>query len=288
MRKKRKVGHMENDETGVIQIKVEAEDRDSGDKISDMPKGVFPADIKTEIKEEITTGSGGQHEASSSSSSSNTNQSAELTTGGHKRKAEDRGQVEAEVDVPAPALSTTLISRDDALGPDYCLSEKDLKALQVFKSRGRNQYRLRDLKLTAIQKHGSEEEIGEAAQKRLRRKNFSSKLPSWRNLPRKLALVNALGEYKLQLRSDSKLCASYIAGFCTFTVDQVVERMCQMKYLYDYCNMTKYLRRAENEFRAELNTGYIPDVPVFDSAEYLALNARSSGYPLVWPWMIIE
>lgn len=282
MRKRRKKVEGENvEENALMKIKVEStEERGKREDNSELEV----VDIKTEKKERSPwhqQQASFSPSSSSSSSSSYSNHSAELTAVGQKRSAEEGDQVEAAV--PAQKKNNiTLISRDEALGPGYCLSNNDLKALQVFKGRSRNifdtsrnHYRLRDLKRAAIKKHGSEEGIGAAAKKRLQRKNFKAKQPSWR----KLVLINALGEYQLQLRSDSKLCASYIAGTTTYTLNQVVERMCEMKYLYEYCSMDKWLRQAERECAALHSLG------VFDLAEFYALE-MAHGYPPVWPWMI--
>ena len=64
--------------------------------------------------------------------------------------------------------------------------------------------------------------------------------------------------------------------------------MCEMKYLYEYCSMDKWLRQAERECAAtlrEIDAGYFPDLGVFDLAEDYALE-MAHGYPRVWPWMI--
>ena len=57
--------------------------------------------------------------------------------------------------------------------------------------------------------------------------------------------------------------------------------MCEMKYLFDYCNMKKELKTVENEL---LEYGNIPDGGVFQQAEANILD-RIGTYPGNWPWM---
>jgi hypothetical protein len=55
---------------------------------------------------------------------------------------------------------------------------------------------------------------------------------------RKTRLIKALNIMGLELRSDSNLCKKYIDGDVK-DLQGVVKRMCQMKYLYDYCHMNE-------------------------------------------------
>ena len=103
---------------------------------------------------------------------------------------------------------------------------------------------------------------------------------------RKEQLVNALNEYKLKLRADSKLCTGYIDGTIKeYSIQQIVNRMCQMKYLYDYCDMDGAYDEAKQSQREEINAGYFPDCSLFDEAEMIALHKNGGKYPAVYPWM---
>jgi len=64
---------------------------------------------------------------------------------------------------------------------------------------------------------------------------------------RQQQMNNALQEAGLELRSDSKLCQKYIDGESVNLAD-VVKRMCQMRYLYDYCNMNECRNIAYNKY----------------------------------------
>lgn len=98
-------------------------------------------------------------------------------------------------------------------------------------------------------------------------------------------LSNALKEYGLTLRNDSKLCNGFIDGTITdWSINEIVHRMCQMKYLYDYCDMNSCYQKAYEDQRDELKAGYFPDCTVFEQAEMIALDEHG-GYPEVWPWL---
>lgn len=104
---------------------------------------------------------------------------------------------------------------------------------------------------------------------------------------RKNKLIAKLNEAGLELREDSKLCKLYIENKTDFTLKEVVERMSQMKYLYEYCHMNECYNQARNEYFEELNNGYFPDVPIFDNAEMIALKKYSNNkYPKIFPWQI--
>jgi hypothetical protein len=91
---------------------------------------------------------------------------------------------------------------------------------------------------------------------------------------RKTLLEAKLNEKKLKLRSDSTYCQDYINEKIKVDVDEVVKRMCQIKFLFDYCNMQKYLNMEYNNKNKSL----------FDNAEELALS-KHGGYPDTFPWL---
>jgi len=87
---------------------------------------------------------------------------------------------------------------------------------------------------------------------------------------RKKKLKQVLKNSGLELRSDSKLCGGYIEGkIKDKTIPEIVERMCQVKYLFDYCDMKKYLHKYHN----------------FDKSERKILK-KYGEYPDEWPWLI--
>jgi hypothetical protein len=103
---------------------------------------------------------------------------------------------------------------------------------------------------------------------------------------RKYKLLEALQQYGMKLRSDSKLCQGYIDGIIKDkSVDWIVNRMCQIKYLYDYCNMKDEIEKAKKEQMEERIEGYFPDCSVFDQAEINILT-RIGDYPNQFPWMM--
>lgn len=70
--------------------------------------------------------------------------------------------------------------------------------------------------------------------------------------------------------------------------------MCQMKFLYEYCNFNQCYQEIydveEEDFdfirdKFPRGTEYSPGPRVFMHAEELALK-RVGGYPPVWPWLV--
>lgn len=121
----------------------------------------------------------------------------------------------------------------------------------------------------------------ERAQKRAAKKQTASE-------QRRSNLVTALTAVGLELRQDSKLCQGYIDGTIKdWDLPSIVRRMCQMKYLYDYCHMDECYDEAETEQDEEYRAGYFPDQSTFDLAEMIALRkyGRNGQYPTSWPWL---
>jgi hypothetical protein len=103
---------------------------------------------------------------------------------------------------------------------------------------------------------------------------------------RKIKLINALKKSGLKLREDSKFCQLYINGKTKESLEDIVDRMCQMKYLYEYCHMDECKHIAYKEQQEELEAGYFPDCSISDQAEYIALKKYSNGkYPVIFPWL---
>jgi hypothetical protein len=100
-------------------------------------------------------------------------------------------------------------------------------------------------------------------------------------------LIKALSKYKLELRDDSVLCQNYINGNSEYSLEEIVRRMCEMKYLYEYCHMDECKEIAYKEYNASKKAGFYPVMSIFDHAEMMALEKYSRGkYPKVFPWLI--
>ncbi len=94
---------------------------------------------------------------------------------------------------------------------------------------------------------------------------------------REKELKETLGKYKLKLREDSKLCENYIEDG-EGDINEIVQRMCEMKYLFEYCNMRKRIKDIKLQNKDSIFTP-------FQEAEYNILKEKG-GYPKEWPWMI--
>jgi hypothetical protein len=102
---------------------------------------------------------------------------------------------------------------------------------------------------------------------------------------RKKNLKNALVVYGLELRSDSWLCNGYIDGTIKdWSIRKIVKRMCQMKFLFENCNMDKYFKEAKEERQILYDSGIRPYCSLFEDAEILALE-NCGGYPKKWDWL---
>ena len=101
---------------------------------------------------------------------------------------------------------------------------------------------------------------------------------------RKKELNDELKSVGLRLRSDSVLCEKYINGDKTYSLDWIVNRMCEMKYLFDYCHMAECKNKVYRKYK-EMNE-HCPYDFIFDEAEELALKKYSNGrYPEMFPWL---
>ena len=105
------------------------------------------------------------------------------------------------------------------------------------------------------------------------------------NTDRKKELEKKLQSRGLEFRLDSALCSKYVDGTTDLHIDFIVERMCQMKYLYEYCNMKQIKSQVYKQYRNELSRGIISESNVSSRAEKIALDTYSYGkYPDKYPW----
>lgn len=105
---------------------------------------------------------------------------------------------------------------------------------------------------------------------------------------RKDELLVALNNAGLELDCDRMICENYIMGDKEYTLDKVIERMCQLKYLYEFCHMDECRRIVFREHKEERKNGYYHESTVAERAEKLALDTYSNGqYPDVYPWQIV-
>jgi hypothetical protein len=182
---------------------------------------------------------------------------------------------------------------------EFLLKDDDLKHLQTFPKKsafGPSTYYLRnDVIFCASVIHKTTPEnlkniIQNIIDEKLAKKeeNYEKRIrrDQSKKDKRKNLLIKELQNVGLEYRSDSILCDKYINGNNDYTIEYIVNRMCEMKYLFEYCNMTECKDIAYKEYCEELNAGYFPDCSVFDSAERIALQKYSGGkYPDVFPWI---
>ena len=191
------------------------------------------------------------------------------------------------------------ITKTDAKN-EYLVKDEDLNGLvfhQVKSSYGRNAYASLYNKLDIMQKACErysttlEELSGVLEINKQEKQNKSAarrmKMQENRNAreaPRRNQLIDNLRVAGLELRADSKLCQMYIEGKID-NLAQVVRRMCEIRYLYEYCHMDECRNAAYQQMREELAILGHSNFSVQDMAEEIALRKYAGGrYPAVFPW----
>jgi hypothetical protein len=107
---------------------------------------------------------------------------------------------------------------------------------------------------------------------------------------RRSQLSSELKKVHVELRSDSKLCNGYIDGSLdNWTISQIIKRMCEMKFLYEYCDMNAAYEKAKQNFYNSRYDRYerYNTQEIFEDAERIALR-RSNGYPKIFPWLVLD
>lgn len=181
----------------------------------------------------------------------------------------------------------------------YFLNEKDIEQLECFETVAYTGYGNRsavtlirdyDAMMYFCHKQGIDvsqvEERRELLQERKERKSEKIKATKKeKKNNREKELKKALKKKGVEMRNDSKLCRGYIDGTIKdWSVKEIVKRMCQMKYLYEYANMDRYIAKVERNQMKELKAGYFPDTSVVEEAEMMALK-KAGGFPKKWPWL---
>lgn len=106
---------------------------------------------------------------------------------------------------------------------------------------------------------------------------------------RRNELVAVFVKYEIKIRNDSKLCVGFIDNTLkNWSAEEVAKRMCQMKYLHDYCDFSKFHEKAYQNQREERQAGYHNDTTVSEDAEKMAIKSIGGKYPTVWPWLHIS
>ena len=185
------------------------------------------------------------------------------------------------------------VTQGRALGAEFCLSARDLASLPFdevpnphFRRAGAPMklYKLSDVTALSHAKHGGPVGVEEAAAKRFAQAERRRNTVKAKSEERRAQLEAALGVFRLELRSDSSLCNEFIrcAGRCDWTIDRVVRRMAEMRFLHEHTSYRNVLHDIRDEYR---DMGERWDAKeTAREAEALAV-ARVGGWPARWPWM---
>ena len=103
-------------------------------------------------------------------------------------------------------------------------------------------------------------------------------------MQRKKNLIEKLKEKKLELRSDSYYCNSYI-NYDMYSIDIVIQKMCEAKFIHEYCNIKKaYDIFYNNKYKYYNNINNKNDIKRI--VNKIALNSSGySDFPKKWPWL---
>lgn len=109
-------------------------------------------------------------------------------------------------------------------------------------------------------------------------------------LSRKKSLKKKLGEKGLELRRDSKLCQTYIQEnryIYGKTVQDIVDRMCQMHFLYAFTDYNKRKKGIIEAKRKELKKKMISRDLLLECCQKAEdeLVDEMGGWPDDWPWL---
>lgn len=185
-----------------------------------------------------------------------------------------------------------LVTAVRARGEEFCLTEKDLSALIVThapnphyrRAAPMRLYRRSDLLAAARKKHGGDDGIRRAVRKRAERSAKARNTREAKKDDRRGTLEAALAEQGLRIRSDSFLCDNYLKHGETpqWSLQTVVRRMAQMKFLHEYTRYQWHMGNIRQEYR-DMGDRYEVE-ELRGEAEHRALR-DVHGWPMRWPWL---
>lgn len=100
---------------------------------------------------------------------------------------------------------------------------------------------------------------------------------------RRNELMMALKKYGLTLREDSIICNKYICGNIEKNIDEIVEKMCTMKYLFEYTDYSNIMRKLMIKKRYTF--------VAYNNHEFRAIGKKQAledtdgNWPESWPWL---
>lgn len=188
----------------------------------------------------------------------------------------------------------TLICKSTAK-KDYFLNDKDLKDVKCYEVKNPHYSCASAMQLfsktniikTFEEKYDidDDDEFDEKMEELEQKKLIRSKNKQHVKDERKTKLIKELKKVKVELREDSELCKRYISGTLdkkVWTLESIVNRMCEMKYLFDYANIKSYMKKAKNIKYGEYDE--YDERSLVDIAEELVLE-KIGKYPTKWPWL---
>ena len=98
-----------------------------------------------------------------------------------------------------------------------------------------------------------------------------------------IELNTEMKKFDLCIRTDSRLCCAYVY-YGDGKIKFIVKRMCQMKYLFDYCDIATQKNKFYDAYNQEKWNTNDDDLTLIDYTESKILK-KIGGYPRIWPWI---
>jgi hypothetical protein len=89
-------------------------------------------------------------------------------------------------------------------------------------------------------------------------------------------LYLSIDEYGYGYEKIEKLKYTYVNNLNNWSLEKICQKFCELKYLYEYCNIQYYLQASEiNNFSIQLH---------YEISKNMALNNKGGQFPIIWPW----
>jgi len=104
-------------------------------------------------------------------------------------------------------------------------------------------------------------------------------------LERKKLLIDELNKKGLTFNYKNLLYQNYINGKSKINIYNIVKKMCENKYLFEYCNYKKIKEDLYNTYLNDINNVKINKNFINNEAKKIALKTWSNDkYPDIFPW----
>lgn len=173
---------------------------------------------------------------------------------------------------------------------NFCLTVNDIENLNRFEVNNGKifLYNKNEVVLTSFKKNKNVKNLNKIILDKDEQKNIKQVLKLNIRLSRFKMLQKALTKCGMEIRKDSKLCSLYLENpRCGWSLKEVVIRMAQMKFLFEYRNMNMIKHEVIEELHSSdyFEDIYTPYEEIFNISERRALENIGGVYPRIFPWL---